>query len=137
MMGTAEWGLGVMTAGVAAVAYLGWLLTRAIWTGRPIHRVPVSTSLLVAIVATLALPLMQRSGEPVVVAAVVSEPTGVCLESSPDSGAQVVTSEHRALVHGLANVQADCAIWAVIEDLGGGGIWLQGPATRDQSTWRL
>jgi hypothetical protein len=134
-MAQSWWNLVIAGAGVLGIGYLGWALTRAIWTGRPPRRIPLSASVLVAL-ATAHILSGQRSGPaPTLVAAAATiEPTCVVSHAAPTS-----PRRHGDLVTltGTDQLRSDCSLWAIISDPRTGQRWAQGPAAVGPDGWSL
>jgi hypothetical protein len=134
-MGQAWWSLALTAAGVAGIGYLGWVLTRAIWTGRPPRRVPLSASILVALITAYVLSGQRPTPSPTLVAAAtVAQPSCIITR-----GAAVPLSQsgERVTLTGSDEVRADCTLWAIITDPRTGERWAQGPANQSAEGWSL
>ncbi len=133
-MGPAEWRLAAFAMTLLALAFTGTQLVRSIWRGRPVCVARYRSILVVLLAAGVLLSLSgDHADETVVVAGTVE--TAPCLGTTGVRAFQ--PHGERVAISGVGRTGPDCGIWATIEDVGSGVIWLQGPAILGDEGWNL
>src|SRR5688572_7788744 len=149
-MGESEWRLTATGITLLALLVTGFQLVRCIWRGYPV-KVRRYRSILVAELAVgLALAWPAPAGDETAVAGAFERADAAAMEAllgrttgsaSPCSGtASVIGYVHhgeRLLVTGTGDAETACGVWAIVEDVRGGGLWLQGPVKNRAPGWEL
>jgi hypothetical protein len=129
-----DWALATGCGVLLLSAALTVDLVRAIWAGRPLRDRAYTTPLCVLLGTGALLQLTNPPTEAEVLVAAAAE----SLATAPETHVLVLrASGQRAWIDSMLPAPADHQIWAVIKDPRTGARWLQGPASREGSGWKL